>query len=210
MVAQKDSIPFSDYEGDPLLAGGRPKDEVVNGAPDQPPLDDLAGGEGEEEEEGEDSGQGQRTRFTDERFAKLFPTRSGLGGANRSVNPRAVAKPKPTLPSFIKNTAPLIKPQVTTPSSRLIQNRQRVGQNSNKRQSTTTTTTTVRPRNRPTGNERNRSGRLPPAQPTSARAIVSTTPIPSRRRFSQNSGISRFQRNNNNNSTIPALNPRRN
>lgn len=161
-----------------------------------------------------------KTKFSDDRFAKLFPSR----GANRNFHARNVAKPKPTLPSFIKSTPPLLKVQVsTTPAPR--GGRGRASLPTTKRSQTSTTS---RPRR---GNAlqvtpRQLSGRLTTSAPsnraTSApnSATASATPsaaaLAAARRARQGNGISRFNRNMssggqpNSNSTIPALNPRRN
>lgn len=203
VLCQKDQ-PFSDYEAD------LPPDQLAKASGDENANADSAlTDDGEKgESELEDEGAYGRTKFTDERFAKLFPSRVGRGG-NRSLMPKAIAKPKPTLPSFIKNSPALIRVQVTTQSPR-IANRQRAIASTTPRR-TSTTSTTARPRNRSQLNSRqnNLSGRLSTTPPPSrsVTSTLSTTPIPARRRFNQNSGISRFQRNN---STIPALNPRRN
>ena len=188
-----------------------------------------------------------RTKFSDERFAKLFPSRTG----GRQLMPRPSSKPKPTLPSFIKSTPPLIRATVaTTPVPRGQLNRARVGlggqqqpqqqqQGSTRRGGSINSTTTPRPlrgRNVSAPTPRQLTGRLTTSfstngnsnRPTSApnspqsSATPSASALAAARRNRQGSGISRFQRNPNqnsnnqaslqthNNSTIPALNPRRN
>nr|XP_027195056.1 putative uncharacterized protein DDB_G0285119 [Dermatophagoides pteronyssinus] len=178
-----------------------------------------------------------KTKFSDERFARLFPSRGGIGRNgrydDRRLQPKQLIKPKPTLPSFIKSTPPLIKVQITTPSpSRNLANqRQRsvtvppISARNKQQQQQQTTQRPIdniqKARNRLLGqqqqqqssslqsNNRQLTGRLQPSSTTT----TTTTPSPSRRRYnSGNNGSinnnlsSRFLRNQN--STIPSLNPR--
>ncbi|KAH9400304.1 hypothetical protein TYRP_001866 [Tyrophagus putrescentiae] len=172
-----------------------------------------------------------KTKFSDDRFAKLFPARAG----GRNFVARNVAKPKPTLPSFIKSTPPLLKVQVnTTPAPKGGLGRVRATAPTTKRPSALATTARPRGRNGLQPTQRQLTGRLTTSRPTSgpnsasgaasAGSASSATPsaaaLAAARRARQGNGISRFNRGGmpsspgqqqpNSNSTIPALNPRRN
>lgn len=165
-----------------------------------------------------------KTKFSDDRFAKLFPSRGG----GRNFHARNVAKPKPTLPSFIKSTPPLVKVQVSTTPTPRGGVRGRGIASTTKRSSLPSTTARPRRGNALQPTQRQLSGRLTTSAPsnrlTSApnSATASATPsaaaLAAARRARQGNGISRFNRNMssfagtmaNSNSTIPALNPRRN
>ena len=210
---------LEDYGPEPLAddpkSPGGPKDGKADG-----PQSEL-GPEGDKGLETIEEDQA-KTKFSDDRFAKLFPSR----GNSRTFQARNVAKPKPTLPSFIKSTPPYQKLQIsTTPAPRGGLNRARSVSQATTRRSGSTTTIRPRRGNQPT--QRQLSGRLSTAAPTNQRATpvsnlhssAASTPsaaaLAAARRLRQGNGISRFNRNNvnnqhDNNSTIPALNPRRN
>lgn len=217
--AQKDY----DYEPGPgAPAADGSKDPKSDGG-SAPPADGSApsgagkAGEGEPEPEEDDP---NKTKFSDERFARLFPSRAG----GRALQPRPAAKPKPTLPSFIKSTPPIIKAQIsTTPAPRnLASQRQRAALQSTttRKPSTARGQNSLRGRGALATTPRPLSGRLSTTTSSPSRSSASSTVSPAilaaRRRFSNSagtSGISRFQRNqnnHNNNATILALNPRRN
>ncbi|XP_075587566.1 uncharacterized protein LOC124498734 [Dermatophagoides farinae] len=193
-----------------------------------------SGGDGKLYEDNEQENLA-KTKFSDERFARLFPSRGGIRSNgrydDRRLMPKEIAKPKPTLPSFIKSTPPLIKLHITTPSpllsSRNLQRQRSSATNvtpipSRKQQQASTTSRPINniqaARNRLLGQQqqqqqqslqksnRQLSGRL------STTTTTTTTPSPSqRRRYNGSSSInnnlgSRFSRNQN--STIPSLNPR--
>ena len=84
-----------------------------------------SGGDGKLYEDNEQENLA-KTKFSDERFARLFPSRGGIRSNgrydDRRLMPKEIAKPKPTLPSFIKSTPPLIKLHITTPSPLLSSN----------------------------------------------------------------------------------------
>jgi hypothetical protein len=132
----------------------------------------------------------KKAHFSEDRFTKLFQSRRQRPRPS-PLSPRFASKPKPTLPSFIKNTPPIIKVQPTpVPNQR------------SATQKTTTTSSTRTPSrgssntNRRNQSNSNRSNNQSTASP------VSTTDS-SRRRFGSNSNTKR------NNSTIPATKPKR-
>jgi len=136
----------------------------------------------------------KKTQFSEDRFTKLFQSRRQRPRPS-PLSPRFASKPKPTLPSFIKNTPPIIKAQPTpVPNQRSIT------------QKTTATPKTPSTRTPPRGsantNRRNQSNSNRSNNQSTA-SPVSTTDSSSRRRFGSNSNPKR------NNSTIPATKPKR-
>lgn len=214
-------------EGPPGAAGDGGSGGKADSGGDQGGSEGDKGAVGGEEVEPDPA----KTKFSDDRFAKLFPARAG----GRNFVARNVAKPKPTLPSFIKSTPPLLKVQVnTTPAPKGGLGRVRATAPTTKRPSALATTARPRGRNGLQPTQRQLTGRLTTSRPTSgpnsasgatsAGSASSATPsaaaLAAARRARQGNGISRFNRGGmpsslgqqqpNSNSTIPALNPRRN
>lgn len=199
---------------------GPASDDPKSGPPRESKSVDGATGEGPEGGlvEAEEEPELAKTKFSDDRFAKLFPNR----GASRTFQARNVAKPKPTLPSFIKSTQPYVKVEVrTTPAPRGGVRGRATNQATTRRP--TSPSTTARPRRGNLPTQRQLSGRLtspppPRASPAGSNSASASTPSPAalaaaRRLRQPNNGVARFQRNQvaaPNNFTIPALNPRRN
>lgn len=237
---QKNSPAYEDYDigNDPneshglndknggLGSGSGSKPIVSENFSDDPSLNSHSDDPDKLLDDSESDPNSGKTRFTDERFARLFPSRNGAGKHGHKFDEKRlmvkeVSKPKPTLPSFIKSTPPLIKVQITTQSPFRNNNRLRSASTSANRKTTTTTTTTttrrpntlnVNNRNRPVINPRPLTGRLPGAGKSNPPGSISSTTVPppslannANRRRTNVVGAPKFQRNN---STIPALNPR--
>ncbi|KAF7492050.1 hypothetical protein SSS_04485 [Sarcoptes scabiei] len=225
---------FDDYDGpidtsDPKLQPSGGTGAIGQPASASDLSDGLVDGDGEIDDVDPQDGQQVRTKFSDERFARLFPSRNGGGGRfeEKRWQPREIAKPKPTLPSFIKSTPALIKVQITTPSSRILNNqRQRQQISTVAARKTTTVKPNLNLANKINNNrQRQLSGRLPlntgqqsqqslNANNNNGRvqstATTSTTSSPLRKRLNSatNSGNSnRFNRNNGAQSTFNARSP---
>jgi hypothetical protein len=136
----------------------------------------------------------KKAHFSEDRFTKLFQSRQQRPRPS-PLSPRFASKPKPTLPSFIKNTQPIIRVQPTpVPNQRSATQRTTAAPNT---PSTRTPSRGSSNTNRRNQSNSNRSNNQSTASP------VSTTDSSSRRRFGSNSNLKR------NNSTIPATRPKR-
>ena len=141
------------------------------------------------------------TNFAEDRFTKLFTPRK-----NRPLPsplfPKFASKPKPTLPSFIKNTQPLIRVQ---PTQAPAPQQQRFNQRATQPTQRTTTTRTPSRQNA-ASNRRNQITNNRSGGASTPASQTSTTESPSRRRYGSGNN-----RRFNTNSTIPAtIRPKRN
>ena len=141
----------------------------------------------------------KKTNFTEDRFTKLFQPRNRNQLKPNPFLPKHLERVKPTLPSFIKKSPPIIRVTPSTPSPAQ-------SQRFNQRTTPTTLRTTTRtpPRGSNTNNRRNQvNGNFNiNSRGTSTTASPTTTDLSARRRYG--SGNRRF----NTNSTIPATTSR--
>jgi hypothetical protein len=143
----------------------------------------------------------KKTNFSEDRFTKLFQPRNRNKINNNSpVLPKFNAKPKPTLPSFIKKAPPIIRVTPSTPSP--AQNQRFNQRTSTSTQRTTTTRTPSRGTNGNNGRRTQLNNSINNRSPIQSTTSPSTTDSSGRRRFG--SSNRRF----NANATIPATTSR--